>query len=180
LQIPMTSGAAMSTHANHNMTHHSQAPNPAGATPTEPVAVELLVKQVYEGADNATQSRMLNLLVGKAYDAAPAQVKTSLLEQLMRSVGVLGLVTVAGGVFAKIRLRGGWPDISVRADDLQDIQTADVIALANYVQQVSAHTLIEVAHSLASNPALAGSGAVSVLMGILLHRVPDRRKTPRS
>ena len=95
-----------------------------------PVEVDVLVKQVYESSDSATKNRMLNLLFAKAYDTAPAQVKTSLLEQLMRSVGILGLVTVAGGVFAKIRLRGGWPDITVLPDDLKEIQTSDVMALA--------------------------------------------------
>ena len=160
----------MPLHENHTTDHSSVS---------APVEMDVLVKQVYESADTATKHRMLTLLLAKAYDTAPAQVKTSLLEQLMRSVGILGLVTVAGGVFAKIRLRGGWPDITVLPDDLKEIQTSDVMALAAYVQQVSAHTLFDVAHALASNPALAGSGAVSVLMGILLHRAPDRRRVPR-
>ena len=144
-----------------------------------PMRVDELVKQVYESAKPSVKSRMLNLLVGHAYAASPPQVKQSLLEQLIRSVGVLGLVTVAGGVFAKIRLRGGWPDIAVRLDDLQDIRTSDVVALVDYVQQVSTDALMGATQLLASNPALLGSGAVAVLVSIMIRRVPDRRSLPR-
>lgn len=162
----------------------SNAIDPVGhhvsLTPPNPVRVEELVKRVYESAKPSVKSRMLNLLLGHAYAASPPLVKKSLLEQLIRSVGVLGLVTVAGGVFAKIRLRGGWPDISVRLDDLQDIRTSDVIALVDYVQQVSAGALIGATQLLASHPALMGSGAVAVLTSIMIRRVPDRRNIPRS
>lgn len=147
--------------------------------PTTPFRVDVLVKQVYDSSSPKLKSRMLNLLVGRAYEASPLQVKKSLLEQLIRSVGVLGLVGVAGGVFAKIRLRGAWPDIAVRLDDLQDIRTADVVALVDYVQQVSAGALSHAVQLLASNPALAGSGAMAVLISIMLQRTPDRRRLPR-
>ena len=144
-----------------------------------PVPVDVLVKEVYESAPQRVKNGILNLLVGGAYEASPSTVRKSLLEQLIRSVGVLGLVTVAGGVFAEIRLRGGWPNVLVNSDDLQMIKRADVVALVDYVQQVSAEALVDVAHLLARNPALAGSGAVAVLATIMLRRVPDRRRIPR-
>jgi hypothetical protein len=144
-----------------------------------PVPVDVLVKEVYESAPQRVKNGILNLLVGGAYEASPSTVRKSLLEQLIRSVGVLGLVTVAGGVFAEIRLRGGWPNVLVNSDDLQMIKRADVVALVDYVQQVSAEALVDVAQLLARNPALAGSGAVAVLATIMLRRVPDRRRIPR-
>ncbi|MBC7620474.1 MAG: hypothetical protein H7293_16085 [Candidatus Saccharibacteria bacterium] len=144
-----------------------------------PFRIDVLVKQVYDSSPPKTRSRMLNLMVGRAYAASPLLIRKSLLEQLIRSVGVLGLVTVAGGVFAKIRLRGGWPDIAVHLEDLKDIQTADVVALVDYVQQVSAGALTDAVQLLASNPALTSSGAMAVLMSIMLHRGPDRRRIPR-
>jgi hypothetical protein len=144
------------------------------------VPVEILVKQVYESSPQRVKERMLNLLVGGAYEAAPLPVRNSLLEHLIRSVGVLGLVTVAGGIFAGIRLRGGWPNVLVNPDDLQSINKADVVALVDYVQTVSAGALLDVAQLLASNPALTGSGAVAVLAAIMLRRVPDRRRIPRN
>ena len=144
-----------------------------------PFRIDVLVKQVYDSSPPITQNRMLNLLVGRAYAASPLVIKKSLLEQLIRSVGILGLVTIAGGVFAKIRLRGGWPDIAVHLDDLKDIQTTDVIALVDYVQQVSAVALTDAVQVMAHNPALTGSGAMAVLMSIMLQRAPDRRRLPR-
>ena len=97
-------------------------------------------------------------------------------EQLIRSVGVLGLVTVAGGVFAKFRLSGSWPDVLVNTGDLPMIKNSDVAALVDYVQQVSIGALVDVAQMLASNPALTGSGAVGVLATVMLSRVPARRR----
>lgn len=146
---------------------------------TSPFRVDALVKQVYDSSTPKVKNRMLNLLVGRAYESSPLQVRKSLLEQLIRSVGILGLVTIAGGVFAKIRLRGGWPDIAVRMDDLQDIRTSDVVALVDYVQQVSVGALADAVQLMASNPALTSSGAMAVLMGIMLQRAPDRRRIPR-
>lgn len=151
------------------------------APPLSPssMPVEVLVKEVYEASPQKIKKSMLNLLVGGAYEASPTTVRKSLLEQLIRSVGVLGLVTVAGGVFAEIRLRGGWPNVLVNSDDLQMIKKADVVALVDYVQQVSAGALVDVVQMLTSNPALTGSGAVAVLATIMLRRVPDRRRIPR-
>lgn len=158
---------------------HTESAAPASQPEADTFRIDVLVKQVYDASPPKTRSRMLNLLVGRAYAASPLGVRKSLLEQLIRSVGVLGLVTVAGGVFAKIRLRGSWPDIAVRLDDLQEIQTSDVIALVDYVQQVSAGALTHAVQLMASNPALTSSGAMAVLMSIMLQRVPDRRRIPR-
>lgn len=151
-----------------------------GSLPPEKLfRVDVLVKQVYDSSPPKVKNRMLNLLVGRAYEASPLQIRKSLLEQLIRSVGVLGLVSVAGGVFANIRLRGGWPDIAVRLDDLQDIRTADVVALVDYVQQVSSGALTHAVQLMSSHPALTSSGAMALLMSIMLHRAPDRRRLPR-
>ena len=144
-----------------------------------PLPVEVLVKEVYEASPPKVKKGMLNLLVGAAYEASPLTVRKSLLELLIRSVGVLGLITVAGGVFANIRLRGGWPNVLVNLDDLQLIKKADVVALVDYVQQVSAGALVDLVQLLVNHPALTGSGAVAVLATIMLRRVPDRRQIPR-
>lgn len=68
-------------------------------------------------------------LVGQVCEVAPAADKGRLLEQLLRPLGVLSLVAVADRVFAKIRFRGGWPELKVRLEVAQNVQTSDVIAL---------------------------------------------------
>ena len=76
-------------------------------------------------------------LVAQVYERAPAAERGRMLEQLLRPLGVLSLVAVAGGMFAKIRLRSGWQDMHVRLDDLQLVRAADVRTLVDYVQPVS-------------------------------------------
>jgi hypothetical protein len=152
-----------------------------GAVPLSPssIPVEKLITEVYEASPENVKKDMLNLLVVGAYEASPPLLRKSLLEQLIRSVGVLGLVTVAGGVFAEIRLRESWPNGLVNSRDLQIIRKADVLALVDYVQQVSSSAIADVVQMLVNNPALTGSGAVAVLASILLRSVPERRRTSR-
>ena len=149
-----------------------------GAVPLSPssIPVEKLITEVYEASPENVKKDMLNLLVVGAYEASPPLLRKSLLEQLIRSVG---LVTVAGGVFAEIRLRESWPNGLVNSRDLQIIRKADVLALVDYVQQVSSSAIADVVQMLVNNPALTGSGAVAVLASILLRSVPERRRTSR-
>jgi hypothetical protein len=64
-------------------------------------------------------------------------------------------------------------------DDLQLIEKSDVVALVDYVQQVSAEAIVDLVQLLVNHPALTGSGAVAVLATIMLRRFPDRRRIPR-
>jgi hypothetical protein len=72
-------------------------------------------------------------LVGQVYAAAPAPERGRLLEHLLKPLGVLALVAIADGIFAKIRFRGGWPDLHVRLDDVNRVQPGDVTALVDRV-----------------------------------------------
>ena len=76
-------------------------------------------------------------LVGEVYAAAPAPDRSRLLAYLFKPLGVLALVTIADGIFAKIRFGGGWPDLHVRMDDVNRVQPGDVTALVDRVQQKS-------------------------------------------
>jgi hypothetical protein len=90
-------------------------------------------------------------------------------------MGVLSLVAVANGIFAKIRFRSAWSEVAIGLDDLQEIQTSDVIALASHVQQISTEGMTGLAQIIASAPMLAGSGAVLVLLHLLHRRSRYRR-----
>ena len=114
-------------------------------------------------------------LVGQVYAAAPAVDRSHMLEHLLRPLGVLALVAVADGVFAKIRFRGGWPDLQVRPEDAQNVQTSDVITLVDYVQQVSVHAVDGLAQVLATTPMMATSAAAGLLVTLLLQRARTRR-----
>jgi hypothetical protein len=114
-------------------------------------------------------------LVGKVYASAPVPVQTRLLEQVLRPVGVLSLIAIANGIFAKIRFRGGWSDTSLRSVDVQSVRPADVVALVEHALQVSSAALNGLTHILTTAPSLAGSGAAAVLVALLLQRTQHRR-----
>lgn len=114
-------------------------------------------------------------LVGQVYESAPAAERSRLLEQLLRPLGVLSLVVVANGIFAKIRFRSSWPDLHVRLEDAQNVQASDIITLVNYVQQVSVQAINDLAGVLATSPVLMGSAAAALLMTLLLQRNRARR-----
>lgn len=114
-------------------------------------------------------------LVGQVYEAAPLDERSRLLEHLMRPLGVLSLVAVANGIFAKIRFRSGWPDIHIQPEDAQNVQTSDVITLVSHVQQVSRQAVDNLADILAASPVLTGSAAAAVLLAVLLQHNQNRR-----
>lgn len=114
-------------------------------------------------------------LVGEVYEfAAPAE-RSRLLEHLMKPLGVLSLVALANGIFAKIRFRSGWPDLHVRTEDAQNVQADDVVTLVTYVQQVSIQAVDGLADMLATSPALTGSAAAALLITLLVKRSRSRR-----
>jgi len=113
-------------------------------------------------------------LVGAVFESAPAAERRRLLEQLLRPLGALSLVAIAGGIFAKLRFRGGWDDFQVRLDDAQNVKASDVIALVDHVQQVSVEAVDGLAKMLASSPVMTGSAAAALLITLLLQRVRER------
>jgi hypothetical protein len=114
-------------------------------------------------------------LVGEVYEAAPPAERSRLLAHLLKPLGILSLVAVANGIFAKIRFRSGWPDIQVPLEDAQNVQASDVISLVSHVQQVSVHAVDGLAGILAASPAMAGSTAAALLIMVLLQHARNRR-----
>jgi hypothetical protein len=118
---------------------------------------------------------MLARLVGKVFETAPPGLRGRLLEQLLQPLGVLGLVAVAGGVFAKIRFRSGWPQMSIGLEDAQNVQPQDVITLVDHVQQISGEAVNGLAQLLANSPTMMTSAAAVVLVTLLMQRANARR-----
>lgn len=102
-------------------------------------------------------------------------MRTRLVEHLLRPLGVLSLVAVANGIFAKIRFRSEWQHLQDRAEDAQNVRASDVIALADHVQQVSVDAVNGLAQMLAASPVMAGSAAAAVLVTVLMQRSRTRR-----
>jgi hypothetical protein len=114
-------------------------------------------------------------LVGQVYESAPPDERGRLLDHLLRPLGVLSLVSVANGIFARIGFRNGWPDVQVKPEDAQNVQVSDVITLVNHVQQINAQAVYGLTHMLASSPMMTRSAAAAPLMTVLLQRGQNRR-----
>lgn len=119
-------------------------------------------------------------LVGQVYEFAPPAERSRLLEHLLRPLGVLSLVAIANGIFAKISFRSGFPDLHVQIEDAQNVQASDVITLVNHVQQISVHAVDGLADMLAASPVMAGSAAAALLIAVLLQRARSRRAGDRA
>ena len=144
------------------------------------IPIEQLAAEVYDAAPVAVQERMVSQLVGKIYETAPVPVRSTLILHLMKPLGVLSLVAVADGIFAKIRFRSGWPEVQVLPDDVKNVEPQDVVALTHYAQQVSLHVLDGLAQLVMASPVLASSAAAALLVHILVQRRrADRRSEQR-
>lgn len=135
---------------------------------TEPTALST-------AAQLAASDAVIAELVGQVFEAAPTPEKRRLLAHLIRPLGLLSLVAVANGIFAKLRFRDGWQDIQPRLEDVQQVHTSDVVALVDHVQQVSVEAVDSLAHLLKTSPVVTGSAAAAVLVTILLQRANARR-----
>jgi hypothetical protein len=113
-------------------------------------------------------------LVAEVFEEAPIAERRNLVEALMRPLGVLSLVAIANGIFAKIRFRNAGHDLSVRLEDIQNIHTADVIALVHHAQQVSVETVDGLAQLLGSSGGMASSAAATLLIAMLVKRARSR------
>jgi hypothetical protein len=127
-------------------------------------------------SDNITAAPEVPIaqLVAQVYETAPLAERSRLLEHLLRPLGVLSLVAVADGIFAKIRFRSGWPEMNIRFEDAQNVQASDVIALVDRVQQVSVETLDRLAKIVVASPVLASSAAAAFLVTVLMQHARTR------
>ena len=113
-------------------------------------------------------------LVGQIYKTAPASERCRMLEQLMKPLGVLSLVGVANGIFAKIWFRSGWHNLHIRPEDADRVQVSDVIALVQYVEQASIETVDALAQIVAAWPVMTGSAVAALLVAALARRARSR------
>ena len=139
------------------------------------VPIDELVTQVYGIAQPEVKSRMLAQLVGIVYEAAPPTLQSRLLNQLIRPLGILSLLGIANGIFAKLWFRSTWPDMQTQLDDAPNVQASDVILLVEHVQQVSVEAVDGLAHLLAVSPLMTSSAAAAVLVSLLMNRAFTRR-----
>ncbi|WP_431275954.1 hypothetical protein ACQ858_06625 [Variovorax ureilyticus] len=141
---------------------NAMAPDPSPSIANPRTTPEL-------GSDEA-----IPILVAEVFEEAPPAERCSLVEMLMRPLGVLSLVAIANGIFAKIRFRSAGQEPGVRFEDIQNVHAADVVALVHHAQQVSVETVDGLAQLLVSSPGVAGSAAATLLIALLVRRARSR------
>jgi hypothetical protein len=113
-------------------------------------------------------------LIGQVYESAPLTLRARIIEQLMQPLGVLGLMAVANGIFASIRLRDcASPRVGI--EDATVILPSDVVALADFVQQVSSDAVDGLSKLISTSPVYAGSAAAAILLGVLIRRSAEAK-----
>lgn len=115
-------------------------------------------------------------LIGEVYESAPPKLRARIVEHLMRPLGLLGLMAVANGVFASIRLRSGLADPRVAPEDASAIEARDVVKLADWVQQVSSDAIVGLSQLVTASPGLTKSAAAAVLVSLLMQQAKNQRQ----
>ena len=116
-------------------------------------------------------------LVGALYAEVPAAEQSRMLARMLKPLGLLSLAAVANGTFARLWYRGEHDIGHIRLEDAHGLPSSDIVALVEFVQQVSVETIEGVAGALCSSPAVAGSAAAAMLVRVLLRRLHARRAT---
>ena len=126
------------------------------------------------GAPNQAPEESIGCLVGQVYDAAPAPERVRLIEHLLRPLSLMALLAVGNGVFAKLWFRRGWNDLQIRIEDTQIVKDSDIIALVDFVQQVSTETIDGIVQILSASPAMSATAAAALLLATLVRRTRSR------
>ena len=111
------------------------------------------------------------------FDAAPPPVNLALVDALLRPLGVLSVVAVAGGVFGKIRFHPDWPRLQDDQDLVRRVTSTDIVELVNHAQKVSFTVLDNLARVMSSSRAVTCSAAATLLVAVLVHRQSQRIDT---
>ena len=115
---------------------------------------------------------VLAKLVSRVYRNASEPLRTRMLACLLRPLGMLSLVAVASGAFARLLQRdGGVPD-EVSMEDVSRYSSQQILELARFVHEVNPEALEQLGGLVANNAmgitALSASALV-LLYGKLRH-----------
>jgi hypothetical protein len=107
-------------------------------------------------------------LVVRLYAASNQALRAQLLSCLLRPLGLLGAVGAAAGAFSVFVLRRGGQEVMVRAEELNQITSEQVLELARFAEQVNPDALRQVAHLVSQQH--MGMATFTAAALVLLHR----------
>ena len=121
-----------------------------------------------DGDANARERFAIARVVSRVYRAANGAVRADMLAHLLRPLGVLGLVAVASGAFARLVRRDGLVPDTISAEDIVRYSSEQIRELTMFVHEVNPDALQPLIEQLAQNG--MGIAAVSTAALVMLHR----------
>ena len=116
----------------------------------------------------AGQRAAVARLVSRVYRAANDAMRANMLASLLRPLGMLSLVAVASGAFARLLQRNGVVPDRISTADITQYSGDQILELALFVHEVNPDALQQLAEQLAQNT--MGMTALSATTLVLLHR----------
>jgi hypothetical protein len=129
------------------------------------------------GDANACERSAIARVVSRVYRAANVAVRADMVAHLLRPLGVLGLVSVASGAFARLVRRDGLVPDPIPAEDIVRYSSEQIRELTMFVHEVNPDALQPLIEQLAQNG--MGIAALSTAALVMLHR-SSRGRSARS
>jgi hypothetical protein len=126
-----------------------------------------------DGDASSHQRFEIARVVSRVYRAANGAVRADMLAHLLRPLGVLGLVSVASGAFARLVRRDGLMPDTISAEDLVRYSSEQIRELTMFVHEVDPESLQPLVEQLAQNG--MGIAALSTAALVILLRSSQRR-----
>lgn len=152
-----------------------EVPNGHAGTSSAVVAQNALFFDCYDSAPQGDKDHFLALLVGRVYRDAPPVVRKRMIDHLLQPLGVLSLMAVANGAFFRVRLRPEFAGEPGGIAALQAVKSTDVVALVDFVLQVSSECVENLGSLLGPQVGVGAMVSFLVLLAVLKRR---RASTP--
>lgn len=137
-------------------------------------AAPLPVRPTVDGNANLRKRSAIAKVVSRIYRTANDALRAQMLACLLRPLGVLGLVAVASGCFARLVRRDGLVPESISPEEIVRYSSEQIRELTLFVHEVNPDTLQLLAEQLAQNG--MGIAALSTAALLMLHRGDRRRQ----
>jgi len=121
-----------------------------------------------DGYANSQKRSAIAKVVSRVYRAANDGLRADMLTHLLRPLGVLGLVSVASGAFARLVRRDGLVSDTISAEDIVRYSSEQIRELTMFVHEVDPQALQPLVEQLAQNG--MGIAALSTAALVMLHR----------
>lgn len=106
--------------------------------------------------------------VGQLYAQASLAARGRLIETLLRPIGIVALLAVSNGLFARIKAgNAAWQAFRVRDEDIDKVGTQDIVALAALALQVNDNAARDLSAVIGKAPDLAATAAGAALQPLL-------------